>query len=278
MTWPSGTTTSKTLRHSSWSPPEVAATSAAFSTLDSNGRLSWLVFEEAHLFLTSAFRPDLKTVLSLTTTKRASLLFLTATLPLYLEEELKEATLSNPKTIRMPTTRPNLCYGVIQATSHATAIGALVDLMREEAKHMKENDRTIVYLMKIAHCDVPAILDYFMVRAYSRTRTIKKNRFRFASRSRSRGCPPSRGDPPLDKASMKEVFPSMSFWLTSMSGWVRRRETTESCPFRLAPWRAVQPDSTALIFGFIFRISFTFETSPSLAACQSSFSIGNWKE
>ena len=68
--------------------PEIAATSTAFSTflrsLDSCGRLLWLVFEEAHLFLTSAYRPHLKLVLSLTTTDRAPVLFLTATMPPYL--------------------------------------------------------------------------------------------------------------------------------------------------------------------------------------------------
>ena len=133
-----------------------AATSEKFGTtlrrLDANDKLSWLVFEEVHLFLTSAFRAHLKTTLSLRT-KTTPLLFVTATLPLHLEQELREATHSKPRVIRLPTTRPNLSYTALLKSTAAAAKTQFGSVINTAMANLEGASRIIIYVMKISDCD-----------------------------------------------------------------------------------------------------------------------------
>jgi len=132
-----------------------AATSEHFAStlrhLDVTRRLSWLVFEEVHLFLTSAFREHLRALLNLGT-RIAPILYLSATLPPYLEQELLLATHSVPRVIRMPTTRLNLRYLTIVKTTAGAAKVEFASVVNTAIAGLEGDARVIIFVMKISEC------------------------------------------------------------------------------------------------------------------------------
>jgi len=134
------------------SPEEAGKDTFAtyLKTLEQSHRLALLVYEEVHLFLTSAFRAHLLPLLSLSTT--APKLFLTATLPAYLEKELLRLTASDPRVLRSNTSRPNIAYLVHRCSSKASQDDTFVTLVVNHHKNLAQKERIVVYVRKIDDC------------------------------------------------------------------------------------------------------------------------------
>ena len=117
--------------------------------LRSTGKLARIVVDEAHLYLTSAFRQGFRGVLHFVTQVAVPRLYLTATLPPHLELALQEELADTPfSTIRGPCHRPNLAYSVIMTSSSSAMLQKACDLLEEAvAEYEDGRERAIVFVM-----------------------------------------------------------------------------------------------------------------------------------
>ena len=124
---------------------------AYLTHLDATEKLTRIVYDEVHLFLTSQYRQSLRSVLTFTGKYRCPHLYLSATMPAELESALRhELGGSTFITIRGPSQRPNLEYRVATKKTSREMEEFLMEQVTSKFSRFDPADRMIIFCFSIA--------------------------------------------------------------------------------------------------------------------------------
>lgn len=127
------------------SAEEADAIKGWAGNLAAQGKLDLIVLDEAHLYLTSDYRPLLRPLLQHLGELAAPMLYMTATLAPSMEEALRREVRPGVAVLRSPSTRPNLAYKIVKFTKVEESTAEMLRLIH--ASDLAGPARAVVFCL-----------------------------------------------------------------------------------------------------------------------------------